>query len=126
VIGLVVAAMLWIACGGTERRPKVTNIQVGRTRNTDRTIAQQTFEFHTNDIMHAAVIVEGRGSRVSVKARWTMPGGMTSESEQSVVPRERAVAPFELRSAAGFPPGKYLLEIFVDGVSIGTRELLVR
>jgi hypothetical protein len=127
VVGLVMAAMLSTACGETEPRVKVTNIQVGRSRNNDRTIARQTFEFHTTDTMHAAVVVEGRrGARVSVKARWTMPGGMISESEQSLVPRERAIAPFELRSAGGFPPGKYLLEIFMDGASVGIRELTVR
>jgi hypothetical protein len=104
----------------------VIEIQVGRTRNADLTIGTPSFEFRAGDTMRAAVVTEGRGD-AALRARWTLAGGMVSESEQVVhSTQKRTVTPFELRSAGGFPPGRYTLEIFLDGKPAGTRELRVR
>jgi hypothetical protein len=118
--------LLISAACGADRPVEVTAIQVGRSRNLDKTIAQQAFEFRPNDTIHAAVVLEGRGSNLRVKARWSMPAGLTNESEQIVSSQDRAVAPFELRSAGGFPPGRYTLEVFLNDVSAGTKELHVK
>jgi len=125
ILGLLLASGLGAACG-SDRPVEISSIQVGKSRNADKTIAQQTFEFKPEDTIYAAAIVEGRGSNVKISARWIMPGGMVNESEQVVSPRDRTVAPFELRSAGGFPPGKYSLEVSLNGVPAGTKEIHVK
>lgn len=121
----LLAATLAAGCG-SDGPLSVSAIQVGRTRNADRTIGTPTFEFHPNDTMLAAVVTEGRGTG-TLRAKWTLPGGMVSQSEQAVHSTQtRAVTAFELRSAGGFPPGRYTLEVFLDGQAAGTREMQVR
>jgi hypothetical protein len=123
LVGLVCA--LAAACS-QDRPVQVTAIQVGRARNADKTIGQQTFEFRPSDTIYAAVVLEGRASDVKVTARWVLPGGLTNEAEQTVSPRDRAVAAFELRNSGGFPAGRYRLEVLMNGTPVGTKELQVR
>jgi hypothetical protein len=104
----------------------VTAIQVGRSRNSDKTIGQPTFQFRSSDTILVAVVTDGEGSNAKIRARWTYGGGVVGDSEQTVSQRDHAVTPFELRSAGGFPLGEYTLEIFLNGTSAGTRQVHVK
>jgi hypothetical protein len=125
-LALVVLALTagLVGCGA-DRPVEVTAIQVGRSINSDKTIGEHTSNFRPQDTIYAAVIVEGSGSTATIKARWTYGAGTISESEKVVSPRDRAVELFELRNSGGFPQGDYKLEIFLDGRSVGVRDLRV-
>jgi hypothetical protein len=124
-LAAMLASMLAPACG-VDRPVQATAVQVGRVRNTDKSIAQQTTDFKPTDTIYGAVILEGWSSNVSVHARWTMPGGQLSEADQTLDVKDRGVAGFELRSGAGFPPGKYRFDVTVNGAPAGFKEMQVR
>jgi hypothetical protein len=121
LIGLGVCA----ACG-SPGKTEITAVQLGRSRNGDMTIAQPTSEFKPTDTIYAAVITQGRGKNLKVKARWTYEGALVDEREQTVSLADAGVVPFELRNAGGFPAGKYRLQIFLNGAPAGERELRVK
>jgi hypothetical protein len=118
--------LLVSACGGEDRPLEVTAIQVGRSRNADRTVAQPTFEFRPDETIYVSIVTEGAGDDAVVKVRWRFGSGTVGESQQTISPRDRAVTPFEMRSAAGFPIGEYTLEVFLNDTPVGTRDLRVR
>ena len=125
VAAMSLAVLAATGCGAPQE-VKVTAIQVGRSRNSDKTIAAQTFQFKPSETIYAAVVLEGRGDNVPVTARWIYAGAQVDEKVQMVSPRERAVAAFELRSVGGLPLGAYKLEVLFNGASVGTKELHVK
>jgi hypothetical protein len=122
---MLLGGCLAVACGGSDPPITVTAIQVGRARNADKSISAPTFAFKPTDTIYAAVITEGTGSDAAITARWTYGGGVVGEAEQKVSQRGSAITGFELRNAGGFPTGAYKLEVFLDGVPSGTRDLRV-
>jgi hypothetical protein len=125
VAAALLAAIFSTSCGGPQE-VKVTAIQVGRSRNADKTIATQTFEFKPSETIYAAVVLEGHGDNVPVTARWSYAGAQVDERVQTLSPRERAVAAFELRGVGGLPSGSYKLEVLLNGTPVGTKELRVK
>lgn len=108
-------------CGSTLR---VTTIQLGRSLNADSTVANHTTRFETGDTVYVSVLTAGAGSGV-IGVRWMYAGRVIDEPKKQVSYRDVAATEFELRSAAGFPPGDYTVEVFLDGQSVGVREFRV-
>ena len=48
------------------------------------------------------------------------------EPKKRVANQDVAATEFTLRSAAGFPPGQYSAEIFLDGKPVGTKTFRVK
>lgn len=123
LVGLLVA----LAAGcSTEPPISVTQVQIGKARNTDKTVAQPLFQFKPTDTIHVAVVTDGEGKNAKIRAVWTYGGGTVSDVEQTVTQRDHGVTPFELRSSGGFPLGEYKLEVFLDGKSAGVQRIHVR
>jgi hypothetical protein len=123
---LTLGAILLVAACGADRPLEVTAIQVGRSRKADRTVAQPAFEFRPDETIYVSIVTEGAGDDAVVKVRWRFGSGTVGESQQTISPRDRAVTPFELRSAAGFPVGDYTVEVFLNETPVGSRDLRVR
>lgn len=124
-LAVLMVALLTVACG--EGPPiSVTQVQIGKSRNTDKTVAQPLFQFKPSDTIHVAVITDGEGKNAKVRALWTYSGGVISDVEQIVTQRDHSVTPFELRSSGGFPLGEYKLEVFLNGTSASVQKIHVR
>jgi len=126
--GGVVVVTLLIAVGVACRPSaplKVATIQTGRSLNSDDSVGTHTTRFKPDDTMFVAVITEGRGAGTFV-ARWTYAGRLVSEDTRKVSSfGDRAITEFHIQNSGGFPPGDYMVEILLDGTSIGTRNLRV-
>jgi hypothetical protein len=119
-LGLLVA--LAAACS---RPPlKVATIQVGRSLNSDDSVATITTRFRPGDTMYAAVITDGPGAG-ELSVRWLSGGRVLTEEKRRVRYNDRAATEFHMNFAGGFPPGQYRVELFLDGQPIGARELTV-
>jgi hypothetical protein len=113
-----------VACGPSEPLT-VTTIQLGRSLNSDDSIASHTTSFHPKDTIYAALINDAAGAG-TVSARWVYAGQTVSEETRKVSLNREGATEFHLQSpSAGFPPGDYRVEFQVDGRSIGTREFRV-
>jgi hypothetical protein len=111
-----------LACGG--RGLEVTGIQLGRSINTDGTVANHTTRFDPTDHIYVSIQTSGVGS-ATLGVKWIYAGRVLGEPTKQVSYRDVAATEFHLQSADGFPPGDYKVEAFLDGKPIGTREFKV-
>ncbi len=118
-IFLVLACLT--GCGSNLR---VTGIQLGRSVNADSTIANPTETFAPRDTIYLSVSTAGVGSG-TLSVRWTYEGRVVDEPQKKVSYRDLAATDFSLRSVAGFPPGDYRAEVFLDGQPVGTKTFRV-
>ena len=124
VIVAISALAATVACGPSEPL-KVTTIQLGRSLNSDHSVATHTTSFHPKDTIYAALINDAAGAG-TVAVRWVYAGQTVSEETKKVSHNREGATEFHLQSpSAGFPPGDYRVEFQQDGKPIGTREFRV-
>ena len=104
----------------------VGEIDVGRSLNADKGIADRTNEFRRTDTIYVSVATQGTGSG-TLAARWTFQDGqVVDESSQSISPTGPARTEFHVMKPDGWPVGKYRVEILLNGASAGTKEFEVK
>jgi hypothetical protein len=122
---LAVTCALSVAACGPSEPLKVSTVQLGRSLNSDDSIAAHTTSFHSNDTIYAAVINDSAGAG-TVSARWVYAGQTVSEETKQVRFTREGATEFHLRSpSAGFPSGEYRVEFQVDGKPAGARAFRV-
>ena len=114
----------WVAACGS-RSLQITAIQLGRSLNSDHSVAEFTTVFTPKDTVYLSVLTRGGGSG-TISVRWTYGGKIVAEPKKSVADRDVAATEFPLQSAGGFPVGPYTAEIFLDGQSVGTKTFRVQ
>jgi hypothetical protein len=122
VLIAIAAASLLTGCKPSEPLV-VQTIQTGRSLNSDNSVGTHTTRFKPTDTMYVAVLT-GRGSG-TIEARWSISGRVINEAKKDVSTIEPAATAFRFQAADGFRVGDYTVEIFVDGKSVGTRNLRV-
>jgi hypothetical protein len=119
---VVVLCVCLFGCGSEELR--VSSIQLGRSLNSDGTVARHTTDFGPNDTVYVSVLTTGVGTR-TIGVRWMYGGRVMGEPKKEVSYRDDAATEFHLQSVSGFPAGDYTVEVFLDGQSVGTRPFRV-
>jgi hypothetical protein len=109
---------------GCSSHLRVTAIQLGRSLNADSTIADPTTSFAPRDTIYLSVSTAGVGTG-TISVRWTYEGRLVDEPKKKVSYRDLASTDFSLKSVAGFPPGDYSAEVFLDGQPVGTKAFRV-
>ena len=104
----------------------VSDIDVGRSLNTDKGIADKTDNFRKTDTIYVSVGTQGSGSG-SLTARFTFQDGqVVDESQQAISPTGPARTEFHVMKPDGWPIGKYKVEVMLNGTSVGTKEFTVK
>jgi hypothetical protein len=117
--------VILLAClAGCSSHLRVSDIQLGRSLNADNSIANPTTSFGPRDTINMSVSTAGVGSG-TISVRWLYGGRVVEEATKKVSYRDLAATDFSLKSVAGFPPGEYSVEVFLDGQSVGTRAFRV-
>ena len=118
---LVLAATL-AGCGvGTL---KVTNIQTGRSLNSDNSVGTLATTFKPSDTIYVAVLTDGSGS-ATIGAKFSHLGRVVAEPEKKVSYRGAAATELHLDYAGGVPTGEYDIEVFFNGQPAGMRKVRV-
>lgn len=104
---------------------QITTIQLGRSLNADQSVADFTTVFTPKDTIHLSVLTTGGGSG-TIGVRWKYRETVIGEAEKRVANRDFAATDFPLRSAGGFPPGDYSVEVFLDGAPVSTKTFKVQ
>jgi hypothetical protein len=136
ILALTLAAVLSSACTKSGENPgttgttgtvvRVSHIDMGRSLTADKTINDKTDSFKPNDTIYASIATEGTAASATLKARWTYQDGQSvNESTQTIAPTGDARSEFHISKADGWPPGKYKLEVFVNGSSAATKDFEV-
>jgi hypothetical protein len=118
-------AFLCTCLAACESRPlQIASIQLGRSLNPDRSVAKFTTVFAPDDTIYLSVLTTGGGSG-TLSVRWMYGEKVLGEPKKRVADQDLAATDFPLQSAAGFPPGEYSVEVFLEGKSVGTKTFRV-
>jgi hypothetical protein len=137
ILTLTLAAVLSSACTKSSENPgstgttgtvgvRVSHIDMGRSLTADKTISDKTDSFKPNDTIYASIATEGTAATATLKARWTYQDGQAvNESTQTIAPTGDTRTEFHVSKPDGWPPGKYKLEVFLNGSSAATKDFEV-
>jgi hypothetical protein len=123
VVACACAALVGAGC--RSNRPLVADtIQLGRALSSDNRIGQHTIVFRPDDTIYVSVLTTDTGSG-TIGVRWMFGDRLISEPSREVSYKGAAATEFHIQNSGGFPEGKYSVEAFVDGASVGRRAFTV-
>ncbi len=106
---------------------RVTSIETGKSVGADKHISNATDQFGVRDTLRVAVVTEGTATGANLRAKFTYGDKVVKEMNQMVTTTGGMnVTNFEVDKASAWPTGSYKVEIFLDGVSAGTKDLTVK
>ena len=107
---------------------RVSDIQVGKGVGSDKKVGNQTTSFGVRDTMYVAVITDGAAKDAKLTAKWTYNDKqVVKESSQTISPTGGETATeFHVDKKSAWPKGKYKVEVMLNGVSAGTKDLEVK
>jgi hypothetical protein len=107
---------------------RVSDVQVGKAVGSDKKVGDQTTSFGVRDTMYVAVITDGAAKGAKLTAKWTYNGKqVVKESSQTISPTGgETVTEFHVDKKSAWPKGKYTVEVLLNGVSAGTKDLEVK
>ena len=101
----------------------VVDIDLGRSIGGDKRVTEELDTFGPNDTIYASVRTTGSASSARLRARWTYEDGqVVNESELPIAPTGDAATEFHISKPDGWPPGKYKVEVFLNGSPAHTKE----
>jgi flagellar hook assembly protein FlgD len=107
---------------------QVTDIQVGKSIGADKRVADQTTTFGPRDTMYVAVITDGAANAAKLTTKWTFNDKqVVKEASQTISPAGgTSVTEFHMDKKSAWPLGKYKVEVMLNGVSAGTKDIEVK
>jgi hypothetical protein len=106
---------------------RVSDIQTGKAVGSDNKIGNQTTSFAVRDTMYVSVITDGAAKDAKLAAKWTFNGKPVSEDSQTISPTGGTTATeFHILKKTPWPKGKYTVDVSLNGVSAGTKDLEVK
>lgn len=106
---------------------RVSDIQVGKAVGTDKKVSNQTTDFGVRDTMYVAVITDGAAKDAKIDTKWTYGTKTVKSDSQTISPTGgENVTEFHVTKASAWPKGKYKVEVVLNGVSAGTKDLEVK
>jgi hypothetical protein len=106
---------------------RVDDITLGSSLASDKTVAMATYEFTPTDTIYVSVRTSGASPNSTLGATWTYQDGQTvSEQTQQIAPSGPAVSEFHIQKPDGWPAGMYKVQVFLDGMEAGSKELVVK
>lgn len=117
----VASALVVIACSGPLQ---LANIQVGRALNQDRSVSSITTLFKPNETVYVSVQTTAAG-KGTISVKWKYGSRVIDEPSKQVNYNGPASTEFHMQNSGGFPPGDYSVDVFIDGVQVGSRAFKV-
>ena len=129
---LLLVAVALAGCSRKETPPaaasalRVADISLGRSIAADKSVVDKSDSFRPEDTFYLSVRTEGSATSATLKARWTYEGGqVVDESIQSIAPSGPAITEFHVSKPDGWPPGRYEVEVSLNGATAGRKEFKV-
>jgi len=116
---------------GYSMRPTVTVIDVtkanlGTAVGSDGSISNASVTFKPTDTVYVAVTTERPGRDIALKARWTyQDDSVVKEITKTISPTDTLITDFQITNDAGWPVGRYKVEIFVNDQKAAVTDFTV-
>ena len=91
-------------------------------RSAERMLPKVLADYAPTFLLYCLTSGVGSGT---IKVRWLYRGRQLDETEKKVSYTDVAATAFTLKTVAGFPPGDYSAEVFLDGQPAGTKTFRV-
>ena len=115
-----------VAASSGRRRPAIDQVELGRSRAEDGSIADATQSFEPADTIHATVRVTGDANSGIVRAVWSdAQGNIVHEETRIVTPSRGETVAFEAAPSQGWGGGGHQLDVFLDGRLASTERFRV-
>jgi len=107
---------------------EVTDFEIGKGLNTDKTLKEKTADFGVRDTIYFVVKTEGASPGAKLAAKWTFkPAQIVSESSQDIAPTGGVARhEFHMAKASAWPKGDYKVEVMLDGIGRGTQDFTIK
>src|SRR5687768_4282086 len=119
---VVAALLVAVACSDTPLQ--LANIQIGRALNPDRSIASITTLFKPSETIYVSVQTTGSAPG-TIGVKWMYQGRVVDEPVKQVDYDGPDSTAFQIQNSGRFPEGDYSVDIFINGVQVGTRAFKV-
>ena len=126
IFPIVTVVLVSLAIGGCRSNEplQVSTIQLGRAISSDNQVGNHTTVFKPDDTIYVSVLTTDTGSG-TIGVRWMFGERLISEPSKDVSYKGAAATEFHIQNSGGFPEGKYSVEAFLDGASVGKRTFTV-
>ena len=115
------------APGPTAPSARVGAIELGTAVGADRRVTAPTTVFAAGDTIYASVQTSGQPAGSTLSARWTYEDGqLVSENRETLASPGEILTEFHIEKPDGWPPGRYRVEIALNGQPAGARDFEVR
>ncbi len=109
----------------------VSNIETGKHLGPNNRVTEATTTFAPKDTLYLSVVTDNSMPTTTLTAKWMFEGGQLVDSTTQVVARTdmtnpTAVTEFHVVKPSGWPVGKYKVEVWLDGVAAGSRDIEVK
>ena len=120
------------AAGGAVAATPAQNVQVadvklGKRLGADKQVSDETDSFKMRDTIYASVHTTGSASSAQqLTARWMFETGQqVDERTESISPTGDTYTEFHIAKPSGWPPGKYMLHVMLNGQQVQTKDFTV-
>jgi hypothetical protein len=106
---------------------RVSSIDLGRELTAEKAVATPVQVFGPRDTVYASIATLGisRGNQVGIRFIY-QTGQLVFQSSQPVMAIGPSRTEFHIWRNAGWPLGRYRVDVFVDSVPAGSREYEVK
>ncbi len=106
---------------------QVADVKLGKRLGADKQVADETDTFGTRDTIYASVHTTGFSSGARLTARWMFESGQqVDERTETIAPTSDTYTEFHIAKPSGWPPGKYMVHILLDGQEVQTKDFSVK
>ena len=123
VLAVVLGAAVAAACGPSEPL-RLTTLQLGRSLNPDNSVGTHTTRFKPDETVYVSILSDDPGYG-TITVQWRLNGQVVSEATRDVSYTRAAATEFHLQNSGGFPPGRYRVDVLINGQPAGSREFRV-
>lgn len=109
----------------------VSTIETGKHLASNQRVTAVDSVFGPRDTLYVTVVSANSTPTSTLVAKWTFQTGQLVDSTSQIIARTdmanpEAVTAFHVVKPKGWPVGKYKVEVLLDGVSAGSREVVVK
>lgn len=102
-------------------------LELGASLDADGRVAQVAERFRPRDTLYASLLTVGEAPAAMLSVQWrSAEGRVLAADERAIQPSGPAVHTFSRQVVGGWPPGRYEVEVRLNGESAGVRAFEVR